>query len=280
MNLTQFIESAENKYKQILEEYFVSVYDDKSPPSHGIDHHRRVWGYSKEILQSKACRTAENISQLPSKLIIACYLHDIGMSVNPGSKHGKHSRKLCLQFLAHNNLTENDFSEVLEAIEYHDNKDYNYNIRPNDLLTILSASDDLDAFGYVGIFRYVEIYLTRGINSEQIGHLIRGNSKKRFDNLVKIFGNDSELVQKNIKRYYTLENFFERYNVQLPSYQFGTKDPSGFCGVTEIIMYLMQNNLQLKDFFKEPMKYSDDPFILRFFAELASELLVDHTQRT
>jgi hypothetical protein len=32
------------------------------------------------------------------------------------------------------------------------------------MLTILSVADDLDAFGYIGIYRYIEIYLERGIN--------------------------------------------------------------------------------------------------------------------
>ena len=32
--------------------------------------------------------------------------------------------------------------------------------------TILSVADDLDAFGFTGIYRYLEIYLTRGINPE------------------------------------------------------------------------------------------------------------------
>jgi hypothetical protein len=161
---------------------------------------------------------------------------------------------------------------VLEAIEHHDNKDYNNKLLSNDLLTILSVSDDLDAFGFSGIFRYAEIYLTRGINPGKIGYLIRENSKKRFDNFVMKFGYDSEIVKKHIKRYYTLDNFFERYNEQLPSYQFDTKDPSGFCGVIEIIMYLMKNNLLFKDFLKEPEKYSVDPVIIWFFEELQKEL--------
>ena len=199
-------------------------------------------------------------------------MHDIGMSVDSGTGHGIHSRKLCLQFLEKYNLPENDFSEVLEAIEYHDNKDYNNYIYSGDLLTILSVSDDLDAFGYTGIFRYAEIYLTRGINPERIGHLIRENSKKRFDNFVKIFGYDSEIVQKHIKRYHILDDFFERYNEQLPSCQFGTNHPSGYCGVIEIIMFLMKNDLQLKDLFKEPEKYSVDPVIVWFFGELQKEL--------
>jgi HD superfamily phosphodiesterase len=277
MNLTRLIESAENKYKQILEDYFISVYNENSLSSHGIDHHRRVWGYSKELLQLKTFRTTEQISQLPSKLIIACYLHDIGMSVNPGAKHGKHSRKLCIQFLAKYNLPESDFSEVLEAIEYHDNKDYNNNIHQDDLLTFLSVSDDLDAFGYTGIFRYVEIYLTREIIPEEIGFMIRENANKRFDNFLHTFDSDSEIVQKHIKRFNILDNFFIGYNEQLHSYQFGTKKISGFCGVIEVMMFLMKNNLQLKDFYKESEKYSLDPVIMQFFAELASELLVEHT---
>ena len=36
----------------------------------------------------------------------------------------------------------------------------------NDLLTVLSVADDLDAFGFTGIYRYSEIYLTRGINPD------------------------------------------------------------------------------------------------------------------
>ena len=276
MNLTGLIESAENKYKQILEEFFISVYDEKSLSSHGIDHHRRVWGYSKELLQLIPYKNTAQISQLPSKLIIACYLHDIGMSVDPGIKHGKHSRNLCLQFLTKNNLPENDFKDVLEAIENHDNKDYTYNPSNSDLLTVLSVSDDLDAFGFTGIFRYSEIYLTRRINPEKIGSLIRENAAKRYNNFVKTFGSDSEIVRKHSNRYYILDNFFSKYNEQLPSYQFGTINPSGYCGVIEIILFMMKNNLQLKVFFKEPKKYSQDPVIIWFFDELASELLVEH----
>jgi HD superfamily phosphodiesterase len=50
MNLTGTIESAERKFKQILEEFFIGAYDDRYLSSHGIDHHRRVWNYAKELL--------------------------------------------------------------------------------------------------------------------------------------------------------------------------------------------------------------------------------------
>src|SRR5450759_281280 len=123
MNLTVTIESAENKFKPILEEFFISVFDEKTLSSHGIDHHRRVWGYSKELFNIIAAQKPSSFTLLLPKLIIASYLHDIGMSVESGIRHGKHSKDLCIQFLTKNNLPLNDFQDVLEAIENHDNKE-------------------------------------------------------------------------------------------------------------------------------------------------------------
>ena len=200
------------------------------------------------------------------------------MSVDPGIKHGKYSKDLCLKFLDANNLPENDYLNALEAIEYHDNKDYSSSIFMNDLLTILSVADDLDAFGCTGIYRYSEIYLTREIGFEQIGYMIRENARKRYDNFIKSFGSVDELVMKHRERYYLLDMFFTRYNEQLPSYQFGTEHPSGFCGVIEIIKFIMNNNLRLADFYRESEKRTSDPLILWYLAELKSELLIEHTE--
>jgi hypothetical protein len=147
----------------------------------------------------------------------------------------------------------------------------------NDVLQILSVADDLDAFGYIGIFRYSEIFLTRRTNPEKIGYLIRVNAGKRFENFIKTFGYNIELAQKYKKRYKILDDFFSQYNEQLPSYHFGTKNPSGFCGVIEIILFMMNNGLQLKDFFTEQEKYTKDRGILLYFSELVSELLAEHT---
>jgi HD superfamily phosphodiesterase len=277
MKITGTIESAEKQYKQILEDFFISVYNEKSLSSHGIDHHRRVWNYSKELLELIPLKNIAKTSQLASELIIASYLHDIGMLVDPGVKHGGHSRDLCVQFLIKNNLPQNDWQVVLEAIENHDNKDYTSNTSMNELLKILSVADDLDAFGYTGIFRYSEIYLTRGIDPKKIGYMIRENAEKRFGNFVKAFGSDSAIVQKHKERYNILYDFFSKYNEQLPNYHFGESNPSGFCGMIEIILFMMNNGLQLKNFFTEQEKYSKDPVILWYFSELASELLVEHT---
>ena len=272
MSLSEIISSAEVQYKRILEEFFISVYDEKSLPSHGIDHHRRVWGYAREFLNTIQSENTPDLPKLASDLIIACYMHDIGMSVDPGIKHGKHSRDICSRFLSMYHFPEYDYIDVLEAIEYHDNKDYTSKVISNKLLTILSVADDLDAFGCIGIFRYSEIYLTRGIGFDKIGNLIRENARKRYDNFIKTFGSVDELVVKHWERYYLLDMFFSKYNEQLPFYEFGTTAPSGFCGVVEIIKNIMNNNMQLKDFYTEPEKHTTDPLIVWYLTELEKEL--------
>src|ERR1035437_1963558 len=236
MNLTIFIESAEQKFKQILEDFFVSSFDEKSLTSHGIDHHRRVWNYSKELLHLFAEKNPLLHHQLPAKLIIASYLHDIGMTIETGIRHGKYSRDFCIQFLIQNNLPVDDYIDVLEAIENHDNKEYSGDSETNNILKILSGADDLDAFGFTGVFRYSEIYLKRGINPEMIGQSVRENALKRFENFKTTFGFSNEFVNKHQQRYEILDRFFKEYNKQAPSYKFGGKDPNGYCGVIEMFI--------------------------------------------
>jgi HD superfamily phosphodiesterase len=273
MNLNRIIESAEKQYKQILEEYFISVYSERSLSSHGIEHHRRVWKYSAELLKVIPLKK-KLYPKLTTDLLIASYLHDIGMSVDPGLKHGKYSKDLCARFLALNNLSINDYMGVLEAIENHDNKEY-INVNKNDLLTLLSVADDLDAFGFTGIYRYAEIYLIRETDLKELGLLINKNAGKRFENFVKTVGKSKKLIEKHIQRYQILDNFFNKYNEQLPYYQFGTLNPLGYCGVIELFGKMISNKMEPKELIFSEMN-NNDPIINWFFSELAFELLVEH----
>jgi HD superfamily phosphodiesterase len=272
MNLTVTTESAENLFKQILEEFFISQYDEKLLPSHGIDHHRRVWSYAKEISILLNSHNLIKDSLLPSKLIIACYMHDIGMSVDPGFIHGKLSRDLCIRFMEKNRIEEADYPDVLYAIENHDNKEYKSTSDRSDLLSILSVADDLDAFGFIGIYRYSEIYLTRGINYSDIGKMISDNAKKRFENFVSSYGFEDSLVPKHKKRFNILENFFDEYNKQVSVYEFESDRPAGYCGVVEILKEIVLKKMTLEDVCRESWKYSKDPVIQWFFNEFVSEL--------
>jgi len=271
MELSIIIESAEKQYKQILEDFFISFYDNRSLPSHGIDHHRRVWIYSKELVRIIPLKSSK-LSTLVPELLIASYLHDIGMSVDCGVKHGKYSSEFCIRFLRDNNLKENDFTDVLTAIEYHDNKDYTGNSIQDDLLCILSLSDDLDAFGVVGIYRYAEIYLNRGISYETLGIRIIENAEKRYGNFLSVQGLNEEFFDKHRLRYKALTDFFAAYNEQLKSYSFGSSNPAGYCGVIELIADMINNKTDPDSYLATVLESHSDPVINWFFFELKTNL--------
>lgn len=213
MNLTRSIEFAEKKYRQLLEEFFNDKWGSSTLYSHDIDHHRRVWHYAKELLNYISSDVKNNEPLFPQKLLIACYLHDLGMSVDPEVRHGIHSRELCRLFLLKNNLAESVFGDVLDAVEHHDDKEYKtQGFNNNEILKILSVADDLDAFGYTGIYRYLEIYIARNIRPEVIGYEIRKNALGRFQNFELKYGNFPELIEKHRKRFLILYDFFACYN--------------------------------------------------------------------
>jgi HD superfamily phosphodiesterase len=235
MKNTRSIKSAEDKYKQKLELFFTGIYNDKILPSHGLDHHRRVWNYTKEILTLPGNEYVQNDEAFFCKLIIVCYLHDIGMSVETGVKHGLHSSDICKTFLRDNNLNVEDYQDVILAIENHDAKEYPASLKSNKLLNILSVADDLDAFGFTGVFRYAEIYLERRVSLEKIGQLIIENAATRFENFSKHFSSNDAFFNKHKQRYGILKDFFTGYNKQLPDYRFKNKSVAGYCGIIELM---------------------------------------------
>jgi hypothetical protein len=272
MNLTGTIESAERQFRQILEEFFISVYDEKSLPSHGIEHHRRVWNNAKEILLLCYSKKENTQADFITRLIIACYLHDIGMSVDPGFRHGIHSRDLTVKFLTANNLKLIEFSDLLDTVENHDKKDYNGIREVTDLLTILSVADDLEAFGYTGIYRYSEIYLTRNIEPLVLGEKIIENAEKRFKHFKETFGEYTELFQKHHDRYKILTGFFNEYNRQAVSYEFNCISPKGYCGVIELFIKMNKEKTGITDIIKEQNRFKNDEVIFWFFNGLKSEV--------
>ncbi len=218
MNISQQIQKAENALKYPLEDFFAERWGKTHLFSHDIDHHRRVWRYAKELLEVINSHGETFIPEFPRKLMIACYMHDLGMSSDPGIRHGIHSRELCRQFLLKNFPDEPGCEDLLDAVENHDNKEYNPDDSSgNEILRLLSAADDLDAFGYIGIYRYIEIYLARGIRPELIGFEIKKNALGRFRNFERNFGAYPDLISKYRKKYLILDNFFTRYNKELAS---------------------------------------------------------------
>ena len=127
------------------------------------------------------------------------------------------SRKICKQYFDENKMKKpNQLEEILYAIEMHDDKDYKLNNNnPGSLLSILCNADDLDAFGKIGIIRYTEIYLLRGININELSQKVIENLDKRFLNFERTYQSFENLHQKHQKRYSITKEFFEQLSKEV-----------------------------------------------------------------
>jgi hypothetical protein len=266
------MESAELKYKKVLEDFFITEYGNETLSSHGLDHHRRVWSYAKELLTFLASSDYKLDAHFHSQTIIACYNHDLGMSIDPGINHGLHSMELCKKFIRSMHLNEPDFKDALHAIRNHDNKEYKNPAIRYDLLTLLSVADDLDAFGFIGIYRYSEIYLIRNITLPEIGSLIIKNAEGRYRNFKKHFEFSEPLISKHYERFNILIDFFHQYNKQLSSHTFGKNQFSGHCGVLEILAAGVKARKPVRDIISETKISEKDPVVIWFFTGLEREL--------
>ena len=126
------------------------------------------------------------------------------MSVEKGERHGGHSSSICSEFLKQNSLHASDYQDVLEAIKHHDDKDYGATPVENKIFYILTAADDLDAFGTDGAERYLEIYRLRGIQEDKINEKIIANALNRFRNFELNYSLFPDLISKHKRRYEAL----------------------------------------------------------------------------
>lgn len=271
MNLAKEIKAAEDLLGPKLESYFISVFGDTFLTSHGLEHHKRVWKNARAIISHiEICKSVTD-RDLPLKLIIASYLHDSGMAADHGPKHGKLGRQHCETFLRDNGFTVNNFTDLLDAVENHDNKDYPPSYGYSQLLSLLSAADDIDALGYTGIYRYLEIYLVRKIPYLDIGNEILKNSSRRWTHITRIIHRIPEMVDEQSKRYDILKSFFRSYNDQIQNYCFGSNMISGFCGVVELIGNAVESRISLSVMLPPSELKRYDQVIQTFFSRLRDE---------
>jgi hypothetical protein len=272
------IQELENKLLETLYHDVKIIFSNANIPSHDEDHHLRVWKYSLTIvheLQKQGYQISMNDLE---KLMIAVFFHDTGLVSNPGTEHGRAGVEICKKWLGENNLSSRDsIEEIFYAIEHHDDKVYNHlpplimNERIN-LLGILGISDDLDAFGYTGIYRYLEIYLLRGISTEEIGSLILSNLYGRYRNFLEKCFQFSELVRIHSRRFEIANNFFKVYNKQLLDYAEGKKVNTGpYSIVQHLRNQLSRESISIEELCKKGMKDFSNKSERLFFRSLRHE---------
>ena len=209
-NLEKNIKTAEDKWLNPLFNYCKLLFEKVNIPSHDHSHHVRVWEYSKEILKAIQFKDVVNYDLVESCLI-SSFFHDTGLTINLNENHGSESKKLCLEYFEKNHIIKpKNFDKILYAIENHDDKDYkNNNHDPNSVLSIICNADDLDAFGNIGVVRYTEIYLLRGINLKDLPSSVIKNLDTRFYNFKRTYKSFTELYEKYKNRYLISRSFFE-----------------------------------------------------------------------
>ena len=256
------IHQTEKKWLHILSKGILRIFRETLLPSHDHNHHFRVWHYAKDLLLI----TGKSRSYKPyelENLIIASFFHDAGMTVTTDKKHGLESRKQCESFFrAYRLPIPKHFDLALEAIEHHDNKDYpeKTNSHHLTLKALLSAADDMDAFGFIGIIRYAEIYFMRNIPLQSIGEEVLSNARKRFNHFKSMFQKYTDFI----------ENHRRRFNHLVTFYQGLDKNSEKRALLTQIQKNLWQNNNA--DLQKMIEGVNDSKTIQSFRKELKKEL--------
>lgn len=219
-NLANDIKLAEEKWNPSIYAFLHSLYRDVHLPSHDISHHERVWGYAKELL-THTYTMASASCPFVEQALVASMFHDTGLTVDHGERHGNLSKALCEHFLSkYPHLTLPSAEDTLYAIEHHDDKSLKQSVgfgpgTSLPLVDLVSSADDLDAFGLVGVFRYLEIYALREIPVEKIPCKVIPNLSNRFENFSRKFSAFPHLIERHRSRFLETKRFFEEANNQL-----------------------------------------------------------------
>jgi hypothetical protein len=210
-SILSLLEQVEKQWLNRLYLHDREIFSGIHLPSHDHSHHFRVWQFARDLLIILAETGKQFSRQELELLILAVFFHDTGMSSTQHPRHGTLSREYCEAFLLLNPLSQQaDTTELLDAIELHDDKDYTAtNRNPAGLLTLLNMADDLDAFGLVGAYRYAEIYLMRGISCDEIPGKVLMNLDIRYNHLTGLLPlSNAAFARKCKDRFLLTRNFY------------------------------------------------------------------------
>lgn len=177
----QQLATAEKKYLDRFYDSCKAIFSGRHIPSHDHTHHVRVWAYAKQLLSHAVVQGHSFSDDFIEALLAAALFHDIGLSRITDERHGPEGAELFKQYIAENDDIQLPLlDEVVEAIRIHDLKSPSSLNEAFDLASILSLCDNLDAFGYIGAYRYAEIYLIRGVGAGEVASRSLSNIEKRF----------------------------------------------------------------------------------------------------
>lgn len=274
-----------NNISQIEEQHLFRLYSDvknlfngQHLPSHDENHHLRVWLHCRGLF-TELTRVGVSITyQLIENALIACMFHDSGMVDEIGEKHGALGVKYCKQYLQSIGFAdEQRTQQICNAIELHDQKN---NQRGgfqsfDDMLNLdrlVATADDLDSIGYIGVFRYIEIYLKRGIAKDKMPVKASTNLRRRITNFLTGYSSFSNYCEKQTQRAAVTMNFFMSLSLLIAQ---DVKMEGTSLEVYNIFSQMIVDEGQsLEQVIDFVLKNVTSSYTLQFFSRLQKELNV------
>ena len=274
-NIDKLIRQTEQKWLLELCKACEAQFSDCHLPSHDHLHHERVWNNARHLLQILAKHGYPPNESEIEQLIIAAFFHDQGMSLSTAKDHGKLSRTLCKSYFTRAKETPVHFENILDAVEHHDNKEYeaeNKLAAPINIRQLLNIADDMDAFGLMGVYRYVEIYLMRGKQPHELHDTIVPNLTNRFKHFSQVFEFDRPFIKLQNLRFIAARNFFKDLNFQLKQLGYSPEYMYGPVGVINLIRtQILENKSGIEETCKWVEKGNFDFYITNFFEKVGKE---------
>ncbi|MBW2976827.1 HD domain-containing protein [Candidatus Woesearchaeota archaeon] len=278
-NLELLFEDVEDKWLGMLLNYCREQFEKVKLPSHNHLHHLRVWLNAKELFQELQKNNVEISKNDIEKAVIAIFFHDIGMVKTIEVEHGTVSRQMCESFFENNNLKKIEgFDEVLDAIQKHDEKEYRSTVyhgslSPKNVLSVLCISDDLDAFGALGVFRYAEIYLLRNVPIEDLPLKVLKNLESRYKNFHNIcYSHLSNFTKKQRNRYELTRKFYHDLEKELKENKYSKEIEFGVIGALNIfIREIIEGKTPILEISDKVFKTSNDGYTIKFFEQFKKE---------
>lgn len=276
--LLEKINSSESKWLKPLYKHSKSLFEKTHLPSHDAEHHLRVWLHCRGLLIELHKAGIKATHDTIDKAIVACFFHDAGLTLDMGEQHGFLGRKICEEFFRSNpSFLVPDLEEVLDAIEKHDDKSKKEvtAMTPYTMKTILklvSAADDLDALGYIGVFRYAEIYLKRGIPDKEIPKKVCINLRNRFSNFLNTYSGLHKYSEKQKIRYQEIFDFFTELDALFAQ---ETEISDSQLTVFKVLKdCLIERKLGINETIEETLSTNTKGYVLWYFSKLRKELEV------
>jgi len=276
--LLEQIHRVEHVHLIKLYNHLVKVFGNTNLPSHDAQHHLRVWLHCRGLLIELHKLDATISEELIENTLIACFFHDSGLTVDIGEVHGKHGGQICRDYyLNHPEYQIKGLDAIVQAIEFHDDKSTK-SATVNSLQDmtcldrLVSTADDLDALGIIGIFRYIEIYLKRGVSDKELSKKIIQNLRSRFTSFTNAYSSLQKFTDKQRVRYLEAINFFTELDYQIAQ---GTDNPdSQFAVFKTLKEQLVEKNHSINQTLEYALKHATASYPAWFFNAVRNELNV------